>query len=426
MTSKPRSWHSWLPDLDRRVWVLAFGRLLSQFGNGFTLFYAPIFFANQVGLSATAVGIGLGSGSISGVLGRFLGGSASDSPRWGRRKILLLSAAISALADVALVTAFNFPTFVLGNLLMGFGIGLYWPATEAVVADLTQGAQRNEAFALVRLADSLGLSLGIVLGGVLIELTGLYRLLFVIDGLTYVLFFGIIYWAIAETFRSDGKHTQLLAGWKRALSDRRLWVFVMVNILFTLYLAQVQSTMPLYFKNVVPAGEEGTGFTTGTISALFTWHVALTALCQLPVARQLNRISRIQAMGLSLLLWGAGFICIVLTGIASGGYIGWALLALAVLAIATVTYMPSASAFVVDLAPDSLRGVYLAVNSQCWAIGYFIGPPLGGWALDQAEQVAHGFWLGLALSTLVGLGILYLLHRTKTPPSPEASTDGGV
>jgi hypothetical protein len=49
------------------------GRLLSQIGSGFTLFYAPIFFVNQVGLSATAVGIGLGSGSISGVVGRFLG-----------------------------------------------------------------------------------------------------------------------------------------------------------------------------------------------------------------------------------------------------------------------------------------------------------------------------------------------------------------
>ncbi|MGB3614144.1 MAG: hypothetical protein WBA10_10145, partial [Elainellaceae cyanobacterium] len=54
----------WLPDLDRRIWLLAFGRLLSQFGNGFVLFYAPIFFVNQIGLSATAVGIGLGSGSV--------------------------------------------------------------------------------------------------------------------------------------------------------------------------------------------------------------------------------------------------------------------------------------------------------------------------------------------------------------------------
>lgn len=421
MNFRFRSLLSWLPKLDRRVWILAFGRLLSQLGNGFTLFYAPIFFVNQVGLSATAVGIGLGSTSVSGVVGRFVGGSISDSPRWGRRKTLLASAAISAIADVALATAFNFPTFVIGNLLMGLGIGLYWPATEAVVADLTTGEERNEAFALVRLADSLGLSLGIVLGGALIELTGLYRLLFVIDGITYVLFFGIIYWAIAETLKTEGASASLLDGWKTALRDRRLWIFAGVNTLITTYLSQVQSTMPLYFSNVVPAGENGIGFPTSVISALFTWHVALTALCQLPVARLLNQITRIQALGLSLLLWGAGFICIVLTGVASGGYLLWAALALAVLAIATVTYLPSASAFIIDIAPDSMRGVYLSINSQCWAIGYFVGPPLGGWALDQSATVAHGFWLVLMVSSLGGLSILYLLRRASPPATAQPS-----
>lgn len=49
-----------LPRLQHQVWLLAFGRLLSQVGTGFTLFYAPIFFVNQVGLSATAVGVGIG------------------------------------------------------------------------------------------------------------------------------------------------------------------------------------------------------------------------------------------------------------------------------------------------------------------------------------------------------------------------------
>ena len=69
-----------LPDFSAQVWILAAGRLLSQIGSGFTLFYAPIFFVNQVGLSTTLVGIALGSGSVSGVIGRFLGGQWADSP----------------------------------------------------------------------------------------------------------------------------------------------------------------------------------------------------------------------------------------------------------------------------------------------------------------------------------------------------------
>ena len=106
------------------------------------------------------MGIALGSASVSGVVGRFLGGQLSDSPTWGRRKTLLVSAAVSVFADVALSLTYNFPTLVLGNLLMGFGIGMYWPATEAAIIDLTSPEQRNEAFAITRLADSLGLSLG--------------------------------------------------------------------------------------------------------------------------------------------------------------------------------------------------------------------------------------------------------------------------
>lgn len=405
----------WVPQLDHRVWILAAGRLLSQIGNGFTMFYAPIFFVNQVGLSATAVGLGIGSGSISGIFGRIFGGSFSDSPQWGRRRTLLLSAAISALADVFLAIATDFPLFVVGNLLMGLGIGLYWPATEAVVADIITVEQRNEAFALVRLADSLGLGLGVVLGGALIATTGAYRALFVIDGITYLIFFGIIYGAIAETLKPGMQNETFLNGWKIALRDRPLQVYVLVNILFTIYLAQVQSTMPLYFSNFVPNGiltsSPDVGFSPAVISGLFTWHIALSAIFQLPIARWLNRFSRPRALIFSALIWGLGFVLMTVAGIAPAGNLIWGIVALGILAIATVTYMPSATAFVVDLAPENLRGVYLSVNSQCWAIGYFIGPPLGGWALDQARWVADGFWLALALSAGGGILILQVLDR---------------
>ena len=402
----------WVPQLSHQVWILAAGRLLSQIGTGFTLFYAPIFFVNQVGLSATAVGIGLGSGSISGVVGRFLGGSFADSIFWGRRRTLLLSAAVSALASVVLALTYNFPIFIIGNLLMGLGIGLYWPATEAAVADLTTIDQRNEAFAITRLADTFGLGVGVVLGGALIGTTGNYRALFVIDGISFVVFFAVVYAAIAETRKFDKHHSQQFSqGWVVALSDRYLMVYVLVNILFTTYLAQIHSTMPLYFTNFVAGGTSKGGFSSQVISGLFTWHIVFAALCQLPVARALNRFSRPRALTVSMLLWGAGFILIWVTGVASTGHLIWAILALAVLAIATVTYTPSASALVADLAPESLRGVYLSINSQCWAIGYFIGPTLGGWVLDQSVALVHNYWLAAAASISIGIVILQYLKR---------------
>ena len=384
-----------------QVGILAAGRCLSQIGNLFTIFYAPILFVHQLGLSATAVGIGIGSGAISGVLGRFLGVSFADSPWVGRRGTLLLSAAISALADLVFICTHNLPIFIIGNLLMGLGIGLYWPATEAAVADLTTDGQRNETFAIMRLADNLGLSWGVVLGGALMAAEYNYRVLFAIDGISFIAFFGVVYGAIAET-GDFSKHdsNQKLQGWMVAWRDRPLTLFLVVNIMFTTYLSQLQSTLPLYLSNFV------SGFDPKIISGLFAWYIVFVALCQLPVARWLNRFSRPQALGISLLLWEVGFGLIWVTGV-MGGVI-WAILALSIMGLATAAYTPSASALVADLAPPSLRGIYMSINAQCWAIGYFIGPSLGGWALDRSRFIADGFWLVAAVS--VGIGMLILQY----------------
>jgi MFS family permease len=299
---------------------------------------------------------------------------------------------------------------VLGNLLMGFGIGLYWPSAETMVVDLTTPEQRNEAFAINRLSDSLGLGLGVVLGGVLIKTTGAYRLPFLVDGISFLVLFGVVFWGITETHKPTGAHGAA-RGWSLALRDRRLITYAIVNVLFTTYLMQLSSTLPLYFTNFVPTGKLGKGFDELTISALFTWHMVLLVVFQLPVIRVLKHLSYVQMLMGSAVFWGVGFVCIWITGIAPTGNLLWAILALAVLAIATVLYMPSASSVVVALAPESLRGVYLAVNSQCWAIGGFIGPLLGGWAMDQPKLIAYSFWLGMALSIGLAIAILHVLGQ---------------
>jgi len=401
----------WLPQLNPQVWILIIGRLLSQLGSGFTLFYAPIFFVNQVGLSAGQVGLALGSGSIAGVVGRILSGSMSDSRAWGRKRTLLLSAAVSAIASFVLAATSNFSTLVVGNLLMGFGIGLYWPATEAMVADLTQGTNRKEAYALTRLGDNLGLGLGIILGGLLIGTTGAYRTLFIIDALSFIVFLGVVFTGITESYQSTKRQQQPLANWKVALSDRRLLIYVLVNVIFTTYISQRESTLPLYFSNFVNLEGSGKGFSPTIISGIFTAHLILEILAQLPIVKALRRLSHAQSLMVSALLWALGFVLIWVTGIVASSQLGWALLAMGVLAIATVSYTPFASSLVADLAPESLRGVYLSVNSLCWAVGYAIGPPLGGWALDQPRSVVYAYWLALALSVVLTLAILQYLNR---------------
>jgi predicted MFS family arabinose efflux permease len=76
---------------NRQIWLQALGRLLCQVGSGLLYFYIPLVFVNQVGLSATSVGLSLGLSSLTGIAGHILGGILADSPRFGRKITLLLS-----------------------------------------------------------------------------------------------------------------------------------------------------------------------------------------------------------------------------------------------------------------------------------------------------------------------------------------------
>lgn len=405
---------SWLPSIHPQVWIFAIGRFLSEVGTGFTLFYAPIFFVNQLGLSATSVGVALGSASISGILGRIAGGSLADSEYWGRRRTLLLATAISAIASLVLATTNNFTSLVIGSLISGLGIGFYWPAAEAVVADASQIDNRRETFAIARLADNLGLAIGIVLAGFLIAIVGNYRWLFVIDAISFMLFFGVVYIGISETEQQqieESEKTELFAAWMAVLKDGRFLVYIAVNIFFTIYISQIHSTLPLYFKNFVFVESTAKGFAETNISGLFAWHLLFAIICQLPVTSILKRCSHTLALTVSAIFWAIGFGLIWISGTAPSHHLLWVTLALGVFAVAIVSYTPSAASLVTELAPKNQRGVYFSINALCWAVGSFIGHPLGGWALDQPQIITNSYWLGFILSVAIALAILQYLNR---------------
>jgi MFS family permease len=396
-----------MPKLPRQIWILAVGRLLSEIGSGFTIFYAPIFFVQQVGLSATSVGLALGSASISGVAGRLISGNYAD--RWGRKPVLLISTVVLAIACFIFAATQDFVTLVIGCLVQGFGLGLYWPANEAIVADLSAGEQRRFAYAVTRLADNVGMGLGIIAGGLLISSTGAYRTLFIIDGVSFCCFFLTLAFGIQETLQSAKQSVRFFSGYARALRDRRLLVYVIVNIIFTIYIAQTQTTLPLYFSGFVPQ-PGARGFNPQVISTLFTGYLLMTIATQLPMLQVLQRLSHARSLMISGGFWVFGFACITLTGTSNNYPLIWASLGLGLFALAIVAYTPTASALIADLAPSSLRGVYTSINSLCWAVGYAIGPPLGGWALDRSPQFAHNFWLGLAATVPLVWAILWWLE----------------
>ncbi|MFG6095186.1 MFS transporter [Leptothoe sp. ISB3NOV94-8A] len=401
---------SWLPRLNPQIWILVMGRFLSQVGSGAVLFYEPIYFVNQVGLSPTQVGIGLSSAAMASAGGYFLAGAMTDSLFWGRRRTLLLSCLISIGADGVFLLAHGFPLLIVANVLMGLGDSLYWPASGAAITDNSNNHQREEAFAVSGLADSLGSGLGIVLGGLLLTMDNSYQQLFIADGITFALFLGVL--AIVFKDKRDRSHsfeeTPGRNAWRKALLNPVFLVFAAANILFTTYVNLMESTMPLYFTNFV---HNASSTALENVGILFSGYVLIAALFQLPIVRAMQPYRRVSVLMISMLLWGMGFLLVWFVGISVGGQGVLMVMVVVVLAIANVTYNPFSVALVTELAPKESLGISLSLNAQCWTVGYLVGPLIGGWTLDQNQDIARGLWITAAFSTLIGGLILKQLEK---------------
>jgi MFS family permease len=389
--------------ISSQIWLLAIGRLLSQLGSGLTLFYAPIFFVSHLHLSSTAVGVAIGCQSIFGVVGRLISGAMVD--RLGRKPLLIAAMVASAIAAALFALAQDFWSLVLGNLCFGLGIGLYWPANESLVADLAQTSdERRNAYAVTRLADNLGLGLGIIGGGIMLQLAFDYRWLFWLDGFSFFLFGWVILLGIRETKPPEVGTLSPRQGYLQALRDRRFQLYLLINIMFTTYVAQLETAVPLYITRF-------TGGTTGTVTVLFTINLIAMAAVQIPVIKWLKSDRHAQALGKAAIIWGLSFVAVALATFQPSHSLGWLVMAMLGIALALAAYNPTASALTADIAPDRLMGVYTSLNSLCWAVGFAIGPPIGGWALDQNIQVVQGFWLSLSIISVGMWLLLQMLDR---------------
>ena len=411
---------SLLQSLSRQVWFQAIGRTLYQAGYGSIQFFIPLIFVNQVGLSATTVGIGIGSGSLAGVVGHFLGGYLADSPSYGRKKTLLFSAMLSILAAFVLALTQNLPLLFIANLLMGLSAGCYWTAADTIVMDVTDPDQRHQAFAVLVLADSLGAGFGIWGGGILLSLTNAQTFFFA-DSFILLLFLLLAQIATRETRQEQPESAKVWQKFVKALNDHSLRLFVLVSVLFTTYVALVNIILPLYLTNIVANSAKQVGLSVGSVANLFTWcYVGIGAVLQLPLVQVLGSLVKVQVLIISMLLWGVGFFLVWAAGIVTSLQLVCMSAALIVLSIATAIYKPFAPAVIAELAPESLRVVYLSISYQCWSIGYFIGSIFGGWAMDQSRTIAHYFWIVVALSTICGLLILYVLGQRQLLPPPAS------
>lgn len=149
--------------------------------NGMFLPLIPRYTAGPLGGNEVAVGIVLGSYSITSLLTRPFAGRLAD--RRGRRVVLLAGAIVAVVASLGHLIATDLVTLTAMRLLLGVGEALFFVAALAASTDLAPDERRGEAISLMSLSLYLGTAIGPVLSELLLRPLGYSGVWLVVAGI---------------------------------------------------------------------------------------------------------------------------------------------------------------------------------------------------------------------------------------------------
>lgn len=149
--------------IPRPLWFLFAGTTVIRAG-AFVVPYLTLYLTAELGLSLSVTGQVVAMGGVGLLVGNLLGGWLTD--RVGRKPTLLAALCVNALGVTTLAMPWSTPlayALALGGALLG--AGMYLPAANALIADMTSEDARPFAYTVHYVCINVGMGLGPLLGG---------------------------------------------------------------------------------------------------------------------------------------------------------------------------------------------------------------------------------------------------------------------
>ncbi|MCE5296160.1 MAG: MFS transporter, partial [Euryarchaeota archaeon] len=269
---------------DRRMWVLFTSMLIDGVGYSIISPYMMLFLKQDLGVSLAIGGLVLMVAGILGAIGNMVGGLMAD--RYGRRGVMITSMLLRCGTFVLLAAQVTyFPEILSISMMLSlsyfFG-GVFGPANNAMVADLTEPAKRMEAYGLLRVAWNLGFAVGPIIGGFLILIS--FSLTFTVSAVISLGAALIVALLITETYvpKPEEATERRTSVWKDLAYVKPIFLmFCLVCIPMYIMSGQFGSTYTVY-------ANERVGIDTATIGAVFALNGIMVVLLQMPISRSLT------------------------------------------------------------------------------------------------------------------------------------------
>jgi MFS family permease len=401
VTELPSRLNRLYKEYPRPFWVLISTTFIDRLGGALIFPFFALYITKRFGVGMVEVGILFAFFSISSFMGTFLGGGISD--RFGRKGILVFSLIATSLSNVAMGLVNTMEAFFLLALTVGILTDAGVPASQAVVADLLPEKQRAQGFGLLRVVVNLAVAIGPVIGGILA--TRSYLMLFIADAVISLLAAGLVISFLPETkpvsLASKAREPlgRTFLGYLQVLKDRLFVAFVGASVLSVLIYMNLNTTLGVYLRDQHGIAESGYGM-------IISLNAIMVVLFQFPITRRIENLPPMRMMAIGTCLYGIGF---ALYGLFQDFILF--LLAMAIITIGEMVFIPVSQALCTKLAPVDMRGRYMAVYGFSWGIPYAIGPLAAGYLMDQYDP--NWLWVAAGFLGLISTSVFLMLHRMK-------------
>ncbi|AJT66130.1 MFS transporter [Streptomyces chattanoogensis] len=390
------------------------GNALSAFGNGFTVPYLYVYVAKVRDLGPSTAGAVLAMLAVAALAVLPLTGRVID--RRGPLPVAIVGTVAAAVGALGLGLSATEPLVIASAIALGAGIAVIQPALATMIVWCSTTVTRSRAFATQFFLNNLGLGVGGLIGGLLVDAAhpASFVRLFAIEAVMFLVLGAAIASVrlprVPKVEDAVPTEERPKGAWRALFADRRMvWLCVLGFVLFFACYGQFESGLAAYATEV-------TRIAPATLGIALAANTAAIVAAQFVVLRLVERRRRSRVMAVVGGIWTVAWMAAGVSGLVHGAQAVATTLLIstyALFGIGESMLSPTVAPLVADLAPPSLIGQYNSAFALVKQLALAVGPAVG------ALMVGHGMsvvYIGMLVLCSVGISVLSLrLGRMLRP-----------